>query len=243
MSQAAEPARPENPNPFQRIAGVFVSPMETLRAISNQPDWIVPLILILLISIVATVLVAPRMDIASGMRAQFEKQGLSEEQQEKALELAEKIGRFTPTITAVSTPVVMLAIAGLFMLAFRVFGGEGSFPQYFSLTLYSWLPQLLKSVILTGVMMFREKVPVEEMPTLVKSNLAFLAGQPLDNPVLFALLAALDIFTFWTLFLMVVGYAEASRMRRGQSAGIVIGIWLVVTIFRVAMAALQGAAA
>ena len=70
-----------------------------------------------------------------------------------------------------------------------------------------------------------------------------LAGEPTENPVPFAMLAALDLFTFWTLFLMIVGYAYASRLKRGQSAGIVLGIWIVVTIFRVAMAALQGAAA
>ena len=243
MTQASEPATTERTNPLQRIAGVFVSPPETLRRIAGRPDWIVPLILIVVLSVASTLLVAPRLDFATGMRAQFEKQGLSEEQQERAIEMAEKIGSFSPIIAGFSAPLMLLLIAGVFMLAFRVFGGEGSFAQYFSLTTYAWMPQLVKSIILTGVMVFKLKVRVEELPTLVKSNPAFLAGDPIDNPIPFAFLSSLDIFTIWTLVLMVIGYGFASRMKRGRAAGLVIGIWAVVVIFKVAMAALRGAAA
>jgi hypothetical protein len=242
MEMAADQAPPLKPNSFRRIAGVFVSPTETLRGIASRPDWIIPLILITLLGVAGSLIVAPRLDFATGMRQQFERQGMSEKQQDRAIKLAEKIAGFTMYFSIITTPLFMLAIAGIFMLAFRLFGGEGGFGQYFAITLYAWLPQTVKSIILTIVVSFRETVRADHLPMLVKSNLSFLVDGPNEAPVTSVLLSSLDVFTFWTLFLMVLGYGFASRMKKGTAAGLVVGIWVFIVLARVVLAALQGAA-
>ena len=44
------------PNSFQRIIGVLFSPDSTFKSIARRPDWVVPLVLLLVISLAAGVI-------------------------------------------------------------------------------------------------------------------------------------------------------------------------------------------
>lgn len=239
-TESLTPGPKKTDNAFQRLAGVLIAPVETLQSIAARPTWLVALILITLIGVATTFIVAPKLDLESGMRAQFEKRGgMSEEQIDQAIEMASTIKKFSGAIAVVTTPVTILLIAALFLLAFKVFGGEGGFAQYFAITVHAWLPQTIKGVLLTAIIAFRESVPVEQMPVLLKSNLGFLSD-PESAPMAFAFLSSLDVFAFWTLFLLIVGFSFASRMKRSTAAMLVLIPWLVVILFKVAFAALQG---
>lgn len=228
------------PNAFQRLGGVLVAPVETLKSIAARPTWLVALVLITLISVGSTFIVAPKLDLESGMRAQFEERGgMSEEQIDQAVRMATTIQKFSGAIAAFTTPITLLIIAAVFLLIFKVFGGEGGFSQYFAVTVHAWMPQVIKGLLVTGLIAFRDTVPVEELPALLKSNLGFLSD-PQSSPMAFALLSSFDVFTFWTLYLMTIGFAFASRMKQSTAALMVIIPWLVVLLFKVAMAALQG---
>ncbi|HUF16928.1 MAG TPA: YIP1 family protein [Thermoanaerobaculia bacterium] len=231
---------PQNDNAFQRLAGVLIAPVETLRSIAARPTWLVALILITLIGVATSFIVAPKLDLESGMRAQFEKQGgMSEEQIDQAIAMATTIKKFSGAIAAFTTPVTVLIIAALFLLIFKVFGGEGGFGQFFAVTVHAWLPQTIKGVLLTVIIAFRESVPVEQIAVILKSNLGFLSD-PQASPMAFAFLSSLDVFTIWTLFLMIVGFSFVSRMKRSTAVMLVGAPWLVVLLFKVAFAALQG---
>ena len=57
------------------------------------------------------------------------------------------------------------------------------------------------------------------------------------SPWLRALLARLDIIQLWTVGLVIYGMSIISRKTIAQSATVVLGWWLVVTIFSVGAAA------
>ncbi len=239
-TDASLPA-PEKPgNAFQRLAGVLVAPVETLQSIAARPTWLVALITVTLIGIATSFIAAPKLDLESGMRKQFEKRGgMSDEQIDQTIAVATTMQKFSAAIAAFTTPVSILVIAALFLLFFKVFGGEGGFVQYFAVSVHAWLPQTIKGVLLTAIIAFRDKVPVEQLPVLLKSNLGFLSD-PETSPMAFAFLSSIDVFTIWTLFLMIVGFAFVSRMKRSTAAMLVVIPWLVVILFKVALAALQG---
>jgi hypothetical protein len=121
------------------------------------------------------------------------------------------------------------------MLGFKAFGGLGAFGQYFSITVFAWVPQALKAIIGTIVVATRETIRVEEAQSLVMSNLGFLAD-PVEQAPLFALLASFDVFTLWSIVLMVMGYGLVSKRPKGQSIGIVVGIWLIYVIGKTGLA-------
>lgn len=244
MTQFPEqpPAGPTQPepaaNPFSRLAGAIFSPVETFRSIARRPDWIVPLIVLVVISVATSFVVAPRIDLETSMRAQFEEQEMSEAQIEQAISIAKTMNRFSPLISIVFIPVQMLVIAGVFLLLFKMLGADPSFRQVFSVTLYAWVPQVIKWIAFSAVITTRESVSPEELPALLKSNLAFLADP--ERPMMLALLGSLDVFTFWTIALLTIGYSEASKFPRGRTAAIVIALWVVVVLVKISFAALQG---
>lgn len=237
-SAALAPAKPVNS--FQRLAGVIVAPVETMQAIVARPSWLVALILITLLAVVTSFIVAPKLDLESGLRAQFEKQGkMSEEQMDQAIKIATTIKKFSGLIAAFTTPIMVLLLSAVFLLIFKVFGGEGSFAQYFAVTVHAWLPQTIKGILVTALVAFRESVAVEQLPTLLKSNLGFLVDRD-TALVAFAFLSSIDVFTIWTLFLLIAGFSFAGQMKRSTAAMLVVVPWLVVVLFKLAFAAISG---
>jgi hypothetical protein len=234
---------PENPeeqtpaiNPFSALVGVVMAPGETFEALEKKPIWMVPLVLFVVLSIVTTVLFMPKVDFETAIRDQLARQG--QEVDEAQVETFVKIQKpIIYTTAAIGTPIVLLIVTLVYMLGFKAFGGVGSFGQYFCITIFSWVPQVLKSIIGSIVAFTRESIRIEEAQTLVMSNLGFLAD-PVDKPAMFALLSSFDLFTIWSLVLMVMGYGVISKRPKSQSIGVVVAIWLVYVIGKTGFALL-----
>ena len=239
------PGSPPPPEPkknvFARIAGVLFAPAETFQEIARRPDVLGPLLFILVIGYVCTALVMPKLDI-SNMTAQQ-----TEQMRKQNPNMGEEQIAQMERITAASTkvfgwlgPIFGLAwyaiVAGALLLAFRLMGGQGTYKQAFSATLYAWMPLVLFSVISAVVIMARGSFDPMTAATLVKSNPAFLVDMK-EQPVLFSLLSSLDIFTIWTIFLLIVGFAALSKTSKAKAAVIVIALWLVVIVIKVGGAA------
>jgi hypothetical protein len=227
-------------NSFERIAGVLFAPAETFEDISRKPDFLVPILLILLIGYASTILLMPRMDWDSVMAQQAEQMKKRQPNMTEAdMERASGIVKTFGTVMAYIAPILMFAwyvvVAGIFLLAFRLMGGQGTFGQAFSTVLYSWIPMLVNSIVITIVAIMRGSVDPVTMATLVKSNPAFLVDMK-AHPALYSLLASVDIFTIWMLILLIIGFATLSRVSRAKAAAIVISLWLVLVLVKSAFA-------
>lgn len=233
---------PAHKTSFQRLAGVLFAPAETFEDIARKPDFVLPLVLILLISFVSTLILVPKIDFAESFRQQMEQQNKNMSPQD--VERAAKMGAAFGKVMAYTGPIwgiaILVIIAAVLMLAFRLFGGEGTFMQSFSVTLYSWIPMCLFSIVTTIVVFSRESIDPTQMQTLVKSNPAFLVEMK-TNPMLYSLLTSLDIFTIWTLILLTIGFAAVSRFSKVKSAVIIVSLWLATVVVKLGFAALGAA--
>jgi Yip1 domain len=239
MSETAGPAPTpaERPNAWSRIAGVIFSPVETLRSVSEQPDWIAAFAVLIVISVGANAIIAPHIDVAATVRQQMEsRKNVSEAQIQAAISFGTKMAKFSIVIAFVAVPVVLLVMAGVLHFAFRAFGGEGTFAQAWAVTVYSSIPGMLLVIIMTVLAAFRGSMTQQDLTLMVKSNPgAFL--DPMEMPVLYAFAKAIDVFAIWRVALLTVGFSFVSRLSRGRSAGIVVSLWAVIVIFQVAFAA------
>lgn len=217
---------PEKPNPFGRLIGVLFSPDETFASIARRPDWVVPLLLFMALALFGGWVFSHHVDFLTAARAQMEAQGrLTPEQIDRGLKFNAVLFKVISYLAPIVSVVIFTIVASLMMLAFRMMGGEGEFRQYFSVTLYAWVPQILQGLIIEGILLTRSVAAgAETLPTLLKSNLAFLVDMK-EHAVLFSLLSSLDIFTIWSVILMAIGFAYVSRLSKGKSAGIVIVVW------------------
>jgi len=241
-SIAGPPPEVHKTNSFQRMAGAIFAPVSTFAEIARSPDWVLPLILFTLISVVSSFLIVPHLDMESTIRQQLESRHQSAEKIERSVELANKIKSFVPYISLVTTPIVLLILGGVFLIAFQMFGGEGSFLQYLAVVLYAWIPLVLQGILTTALVSTRGSIGQEEMLSVVRSNPGFLVN-PHSAPVLFALLSSLDVFTIWMLALLVIGCAFVSRLSRKSSTAIIVALWAVVLLFKVTMAVIRGVGA
>ncbi len=226
------------PNPFERIVGVLFSPNETFASIARQPDWLVPLALMLVISLLAGILIANRVDFASAAREAMEEKNIPPDRVESAVKMTAAISKVASYCAPIFSVIGFLVIAGVLLLAFRLFGGEGTFKQAFSVSVYAWIPGLLKSIITLVVLLTRDSMSAEDLAIAVRSNLGFLVSMK-SNPMAFAVLTSLDIFTIWVLILFIIGFAYVARVSKAKAATIVVTLWLVTVAFKVVPAAIR----
>lgn len=240
----APPAEPPAQNTFQRIAGVLFAPADTFRDIARRPDIVMPLIILVIIGFVTSALIIPRMDFEAAFREQMASQ--NSKMSDADLDRAAKMGSAFGKVMAWTGPVwgilIWAVIAGVLLLAHRLFGGEGNFKQAFSTVLYSWIPLTINGIVTGIVAVARGEIDPTTMQTLVKSNPAFLVDMK-ENPILFSALSSLDLFTIWTLILLIIGFATLSRLSRAKSAAIVISLWLLTVVVKLGFAAMGAARA
>jgi len=81
-------------------------------------------------------------------------------------------------------------------------------------------------------------MPAQTLATLVRSNLGFLADFK-ANPISFALLSSVDIFSIWYVVLLIIGFAYVSRLSRAKTAMVIVSLWIVATCFKLIGPAMQ----
>jgi hypothetical protein len=240
--QAPVPTTPEpSKNPFQRLAGVLFAPAETFEDIARKPDVLVPFVVLLLLGFICAVVMMPHVDMVSGAREAMEARGnMSPEDVDRALRFTTAFGKAMTYISPVISAIFYLIIAGVLLIAFRMFGGEGTYKQSLSVSLYGWLPQIIYTIILAVIITSRGTVPAEQMGGAVMSNLAFLVDFK-EHRVLYSFLSSIDLFNIWTVVLLTLGMAAVSRLSRARSAAIVISLWVMTIVIKVGFAALGAA--
>ncbi len=234
----ASPASAPKPNGFQRVIGVLMAPNETFASIARQPDWVVPLVIILVVALIGGILFAQRVDFATPMREAMEQRGnMQPDQIDRAIRMTTAFTKVLSYTAPVTSAIVLLIVAAINLLAFRLFGGEGDFRQAFSVTLYAWMPNVIKSIIVTAIIASRT-VQATDLPTLLRSNLAFLVTMKV-HPMLFSLLSGFDVFSFWLLALLIIGFAYVAKFSKSKSAAIVISLWVVIRLVALIGPAIQ----
>ena len=233
---AAPPPPPAAPGPkpsgFQRILGVLISPDETFASIARQPDFLAPLLVILILSGIGGFIFAQRVDFTAPAREAMEEKGnMSEAQMESALKITAVVSKIIAYGSPVVSVIILLIIAGVMLMAFRMMGGEGTFKQAFSVTLYAWMPLIIFNLVMVVIIAMKTGVTALDLPTLVMSNPAFLVTMK-EQPLLFALLGTIDIFAIWSLVLFIFGFSHVSRFSKSKSAAIVITVWVIWTCIR-----------
>lgn len=230
------------PNVFARFAGAVSLPGETFADVARRPDVLWPLLVLVVLGFISTALIVPRLDLESLASAQAEAMRKQNPNMSEAdLERIQRFGLASTKVAMWASPIFSVLfymfIAGVLLLAFRMMGGEGTFKQALSATLYAWAPMILFSIVMLIVVMARGTFDPTQAATLVRSNPAFLVDMK-EQPVLFSFLGALDLFTIWTVVLLIFGFAALSKMSRGRAAAIVIPLWVVFIMIRLGFAAL-----
>jgi len=240
---APAPAEPK-PNSFARIFGVLFSPEATFASIARRPTWVAPFLVLVVMALVSGLVLASRLDFAAPVREQMEsRKDIPPEQVDRAVRIATAMGKVIPLTAPLFMVIGLLIVAGILLLAFRLFGGEGTFGQAWAAVNYASMPSVIKTIIILIVVLAKGGAALNPalLPTLVRSNPAFLFD-PKTQAMAYAFTANFDVFSIWVLVLMIIAFAHLARVSKAKSAAIVISLWLVkcvVTLIGPAMQSLR----
>jgi len=229
-------------SPFGRVVGVFFSPKSTFEDIVRKPSWILPAILVTALSFVVCVGINQRINWHQYIGAQMEKNpstaNLTAEQKEQRIEGGAKFAPpFTYAIGLVAPIAVMFIVALVMWGAYNLLGGANTnFKTSLGITSHAFLTGLVSSVLYLLILYLKPYGTVDLDNPIAANVGAFL---PDDAPKwLMALGTSLDLFSFWTLILLAIGFAATNprKLRGGKAFTIAFAVWAVYVVLKVGRA-------
>jgi hypothetical protein len=229
-----------------RLTGIFWDPKPVYEDLAARPRWWAPILLTTVIALAYLAAFSHRIGWEQFLEQEFRtnsrlQQIPVEQQREIIARQAKIVGVTSYAGAALGTLVVCVAVAGVFLFAFRTFGGaELSFRQSLSVTAYSFLPNALASAL--AIVVVTQADPADfDLRNPLMLNAAWLAPPEGVPAWLRTLAASLDLFSIWTLLLLALGYSVAARkVRYAKSLALVLAVWGAYVALKVAWSALLG---
>lgn len=243
--------QPESMGEIGRLTGIIWEPKPVFEDLAARPRWWAPIILLTIMSIVFVTAFSRRVGIDTFMRQQMDRQAqsnpriaqLSPEQRDRALGMTMAITKYAMYGGAVlGMAFSCLLVAALMLGMMNGLGGAGlKYKQAFSITSYSFMPSMISSVLALAVMFLKNPEDFDLQHPLPTNLGAFLSAQTTPK-WLQGLAGSIDLFSFWIMLLMALGFSVAARrMSFAKAFTLVLMPWaLYVLIFKVALAGLQG---
>lgn len=232
---------------LSRVMGVFIEPGETFEDIARKPDWIPPLILLILFSEAFTQIMLAKVGMRRIIMHSLQQSGqaarMDPEQLNQAIARGAHFGAIIVQVLGLLTvPIFLLVIAGFGLLVLNVFFGEkASFKQVFSVTCYADMPGILGILMGAAVVIFGDPAsfnPQSPAPT----NVGFFLNPLTTSHAFMALANSLDFIIVWFLILLAIGLSRVARKKVGSGSIFLtyVGAWLLVIIAKVGFAMLSG---
>jgi hypothetical protein len=227
---------------FGRVVGVFFSPKATFEDIVRKPSWVVPVILLTAFSLTVCFGINQRINWRTYISQQIEKSpstaNMSAEQKEQRIEGGAKISPpFTYAVGLLAPILSMLLVALVLWGAYNLLGGAGTnFGTSMGITSHVFLTGLVSSVLYLLVLYLKPYGTVD-LDNPIATNLgAFLPDD--TSKWLMALAKSIDIFSFWNLILLAIGFGATNprKLKGGKAFTIVLSVWATYVVLKVGSA-------
>jgi len=238
-SMAPTPEEPAKIGAFGRLIGVLMSPGETFADIARVPTWIAPILVLTVLSLCASFVLMQRVDWRSYLEKQLSQSSrweqLTPEQKTQQLELTQKIIPYQAYGGGLLGPVVgALIIGAIFWGCFNLFLSAGiKFKLAYCISAHALMVSLVSTPLVILVSFLKK--PGEVNPEhLLASNVGELLSTETPKWLL-SLAGSLDVFSFWLMALLAIGFAAANPKKISKGAGfaVVFGVWAVYVLIKV----------
>ena len=234
----------------QTLTGIFFEPGRVFESLRERPRFLAAAIISTIALLAFTTLFLQRVGYERMITEEIESSPRAEqmtpEQKEQNLRI-----QTSPVVKAIRycAPILVVAIiiaagAALYLLGSMLMGRQLRYKQAVAVWTYSAMPPIVVSMILNIVLLFLKSPDDYDIVRasrrgLVQANLGLLTDLK-ASPVLGTLLSSFDLFAFYGLFLAALGLKKVGKMSSGTAWGIVLTIWIVGMIVRVAFAGIMG---
>lgn len=227
---------------FSRMINVLFSPGKTFEDIVRKPSWALPIAVLTVLSIAVSYGLNQKVNWREFLGQQMDKSPqaaqLSPEQREQRIEAGAKFSPYFTYAVGVAGPTLAALIFALvFWGAFSLLGGASTnFSTSFGIASHAFMTGLVSSPLLILVIFLKQPGTID-LENPLASNIA--AVLPDDAAKwLVALCKSFDVFTFWTLILIAIGFAATNpkKFKGSKPYMIAFGVWAAFTLVRVGWA-------
>ena len=228
MTEAIGTAIPEQKSlsGFSRIVGIYFKPKEVFASLKVKPHWLLPFIIISIMSIIFGYLTYEAR-ISDGKAKVQSNLNLSEEQKAQIEERIDQQARQKWTL-GLAPIFVLIYLAFISLVLWLVFslilGGRGSFKDMFSIFTYSCLVGIPAMIVQTPLILAKNSIEK------VHTDLALLLPVDLSDKFYYQFLAGLDFFNFWQVLLIATGVSIIYQITFKKSLATVTMLWILLIL-------------
>ena len=227
MTENQETSQVSEKNFIAKWIGVYFSPAETFTSLDRKPDWLVPMILLAVLTVISVFLIAPQMQDMQ-IQAMMDRD-MSEDEAYAAYETTAAFMKYlTPVFGVIGVFLVSLIIAGIFFVVFNfMMGGESTYKKVLSIYCYiAFGVGLIGTIVRVPLVMAKNSMEVQ-------TSLAAFLSIDMKDQFIYKLLAKFDVFVVWQLILFIIGFQIIYKFSRGKAATGVLalfGLYVVISI-------------
>ena len=244
---SASAAGPSGMSEAGRIAGVFWEPKPVFADLATHPRWWVPMILVVVLGLVYVAafsqVVGWRTFMENEIANNSRLQQITAEQREAIVEQQSKIAGVMGYAGAVVGGVVtLLLVAGVLLFGFKLAAGavDLTFRQALAIVCYAWLPFVLYQG-LALIALFNMNPADFDLRNPLPFNIGWFLDPSSTSAGLVSAASSVDLFSFWVIALMALGFSVAvKKVSFGKAFSVVFGAWVVWVLLKAGGAALTG---
>ncbi len=241
------PDQPPSESFFSKALGVFISPGRTFESIARRPDFLAPLIIMTVSSIVVIEVMLEKIGAGQIIRQSLEISGkasrMTPEQIDQTIQKLAGITAISMRVGAViGVPIFLLVIAAVGLLITNIiFGASAKFMTCFSEVCYANLV-LLISTVLAVVMIFFGDMEQFNPDNFLPTTVGFFLNPRETSKPLYVIASSFDIFRVWFIILASMGLSAATGKKVGTLAIFLtfLAIWVVIVLGHSGIAMLTG---
>lgn len=243
-----------HPGLMARVIGVLTLSSDTFKAIAANPRWAVVLLLVVLVS---SVVPAAFVASTSGRQAAIDaidrsrdsglvgtirsfigeegQKAMDEQldrQRQQILDMAWWRLAWQPALGGLLwPPIAALVLAGVLFFSFKIFGGEATYRQVFTVTVHAGLVIAVRTLFITPINYYRASADSA-------ANLyMFVSGFLPDSGFVAKLLGMVDLFRVWWVLVLAAGLAAVYRRKMKPVAWSLFSVYGLFVLIAAGVAA------
>lgn len=225
----------ERKSSIWKLSTVLFDPKKGFAEIREKPNWLLPLLLTIVLAFVAYGAIVQTIGADELATQQLAAGGADMSQMsDEQFEMTKKITVYAPFIAIpIVFPLMCLAIAGVFLLAYTLLGGENKYRRVFSVVAHTFLVQQLISFVLLLVVLAVGNPENFDMQNPLATNLGVFFDRH-ESPAGFAFASSLDILSIYFVILAGMGLAITGRSKTlGKGVAATMIPWILMIAVKV----------
>ena len=220
------------------ILEVFFSPSAAMDSLARRPRFLIPLLITTFVGTVVMSIGVQRGIAEHNIRQKMESnprlEQIPADRREQIIDQSARISSYFYIAGAViGTPAVLFAGSGIFLLLAKIMGAaKVQFRQMLAVVSHGWLPHALANVIAIPILFAKEPTDVDLQNIVPMSNLSLLFS-PTEQHKAYLAASSIDLFSFWVIFLLVLGISRITGKSKASALPIVLIPWALFVCIKV----------